>query len=60
MFCSLGERVGSVGDTVPPSVSVEVTPCSAGYFPVKKVLRLGEHIAAAVKAFHQAISTCSE
>ncbi len=39
-------RVGSVGETVPPSVSVAVTPCCAGYRPVKNVLRLGEHIAA--------------
>mgnify|MGYP003374905008 CR=1 FL=1 len=51
MFCSVGGRVASKGETVPPSVRVPTTPCSAGYLPVKKVLRLGEHMAAAQKAF---------
>ena len=33
-----------------PWVIVSVTPCREGYVPVRKVARLGEHMAVAVKA----------
>ena len=58
MFCSEVDRVFSNGESVPPSVRVAVTPCSAGYLPVKNVLRLGEHMAVAQKAFSK-LSPCS-
>jgi hypothetical protein len=35
------------------AVSVRFTPCSAGYSPVNRLDRLGEHIAVLQKAFRK-------